>query len=284
MTTSEALLRDGIRRQDGETALTLDPLFQGLPDTAHGGTVLAAFLAAAAPDGGGPGSAAIRGAYRRRVPLGVPLSLRLAPDATGVACQLLEVAGPLLVDGRVHLGPAAAAAPGRPPAPPPAGAPLPVSARCFACGVDNPVGLQARLGFDDVVVAGRWPPRDTSRTADGMLAPLALTALLDEVAFWLGALASGESGMTTELDVRLGDPVAFGEAITVVGPRAAVRQRPDDPRYWDAQVQAVDDTGRPVAEAAITFVAVRGAARRLLAALSPLNPPEVLARVFPAYH
>ena len=74
---------------------------------------------------------------------------------------------------------------------------LPVSAGCFACGVDNPLGLAARLTADatrwaDVDAAARLPP------ADGALAPVALTTLLDETAFWLGALATGEAGMTTE--------------------------------------------------------------------------------------
>jgi len=39
-----------------------------------------------------------------------------------------------------------------------------------------------------------WQPRAPFRRADGSLAPAALTTLLDEAAFWLGALATGESG------------------------------------------------------------------------------------------
>ena len=41
--------------------------------------------------------------------------------------------------------------------------------------------------------------------------------------------------------------------------------------------------GRLVASAAITFVAVRGAARRLAAGMLAVNPPELLRRVFPGY-
>jgi hypothetical protein len=89
--------------------------------------------------------------------------------------------------------------------------------------------------------------------------------------------------MTTELVVRLGGSVPFGSAIAVGGRRDDVRPRPDDPRYWDTTVTAWDERGRVVADAAITFVAVRGSARRLAAWLLRANPPQVVRRVFPAY-
>jgi hypothetical protein len=38
-----------------------------------------------------------------------------------------------------------------------------------------------------------------------------------------------------------------------------------------------------VASAAITFVAVRGAARRLVTGMLAVNTPDVLRHVFPAY-
>ena len=156
-------------------------------------------------------------------------------------------------------------------------------ARAGACGVDNPLGLRARLFADDVAVGGPWEPRETVAMPDGSLAPIALTALLDEAAFWLGALASGESGMTTDLAVTLYGPVAFGAPIVVSGARSAVRQRADDARYWDTEVVAAEVTGHVVATGKITFVAVRGTARRLVSGLLSMNPPDVLHRVFPAY-
>jgi hypothetical protein len=69
----------------------------------------------------------------------------------------------------------------------------------------------------------------------------------------------------------------------VAGERAATRPRAGDARYWQTCVSATDAAGRPLATAAITFVAVRGAARRLVHGLAALNPPDVLRRVFPAY-
>lgn len=278
MTTTEGLLRRGLERHGDEVLITLDPVFQGLPDTAHGGSLLAAFVLLA---GAGP-PVAVRGRYRRRVPLGVPLWVSLDSGPSSLTCRVRDASNTVLVEGDVS------------PAPDPGGDgaapaldeahahPLPVSASCLACGTRNAQGLQARLRFDEHVVAATWQPR-APLAAEGRLAPLALTTLLDEAAFWLGVLASGESGMTTDLAVTLAGPVPFGPAITVAGRRAAVRPRPDDPRYWETEVRAWTADGRLVARGRITFVAVRGAARRLAQAMLALNPPEVVRRAFPTY-
>ncbi len=46
---------------------------------------------------------------------------------------------------------------------------------------------------------------------------------------------------------------------------------------------SADARGRLLASAAITFVTIRGAARRLVTGLLGINPPDVVRRVFPAY-
>jgi len=127
-----------------------------------------------------------------------------------------------------------------------------------------------------------WQPRASFRRADGSLAPAALTTLLDEAAFWLGALATGESGMTTELRVSLHRPAPFATPVTVTGSRASVRARNEDPRYQETEIvaRAGDDV---VATAHITFVVVRGAARRLVSGMLAINDPECVRRVFPGY-
>ncbi len=278
MSTTDALLRRGLEGHGADRILTLDPAFQGLPDTAHGGSVLAAFrlLAEAWP------APEVRGVYRKRVPLGVPLHVVADRSDEEIRCRLLDASATTLVEGAVRSGRSRVTEETPPPVPL-AGHPLPVSSTCFACGVDNPRGLGVQLAHDDERVWGRWPARETFRTPEGVLAPVALTTLLDEAAFWLGALASGESGMTTELVVWLREAVPFGAAIAVGGRRDRVRPRADDPRYWDTTVTAWDERGRVVADACITFVAVRGAARRLAAWLLRVNPPQVVRRVFPAY-
>jgi len=275
MPTTDALLRAAISGAADDLRLTLDVGFQGLPDTAHGGTLLALFDALFDR----PGPRDIVAHYRRRVPLGVPLKLDLTRSASAVACRVLDQSAGVFVEGHVQAAPPADASS----TPPAFETPLPVSRTCFACGVDNAIGLRARLAFDARAVGGMWRPDARFVAADGRLATVALTTLLDEAAFWLGALATGESGMTTELRVALAEDAAAGAAVRIGGERATVRPRADDGRYWDTRVGAWDERGRLLAHAAITFVTVRGAARRLVSGLLGVNPVEVVRRVFPAY-
>src|SRR5262245_6008250 len=289
MTTTDDLLRRGLEGRPPRMCLVLDRTFQGLPDTAHGGSVLAAVDAAVR----WPGPRHLAGVYRRRVPIATSLRLTLEDGDETTRFELSDAAT-VLVDGtvaRVNSGAAApaveepAAAADHTAASDAAltGHPLPISTTCFVCGTDNAAGLHARFAFDDATVAGHWPSREAFRGADGGLAPVALTSLLDEAAFWLGALATGESGMTTDLRIVLHRPVPLGSAITVAGARASVRPRAEDPRYQVTAVAARDQDGHLVATGAITFVAVRGAARRLVNGLLARNPPVVLKRVFPDY-
>jgi hypothetical protein len=276
-----AVLAAALDGSGDERVLTLDRAFQGLPETAHGGSVLAAFDLLAA----GTGRRRLEGHYLKRVPLATPLRLRARRMDEGDRLELLEHDDTVLVRGVVAPVAASSESTGDAGviAPPPADAPtLPISRTCFACGVDNALGLGLALRADADAVGGTWspPPRFA---ASGALAPIALTTLLDEAAFWLGALATGEAGMTTELRVVLHADAAADAAITVAGSRAAVRPRADDPRYQETSLTARDAGGRLIASAAITFVAVRGAARRLVTGMLALNPPALLRRVFPAY-
>lgn len=282
MTTIDATLRHALKLSGPDLILTLDPALQGLPETAHGGSVLAVFDTLS----GSTGPREVSGIYRRRVPLGVPLILRRAEEQSSDTFILCDPTDSVLVDGRVE--PQAHGVPAGPAHAHPTdehdgGAyPLPISRTCFACGTDNEIGLRARLGFDAETVRATWQPRAPFQQSDGSLAPAALTTLLDEAAFWLGALATGESGMTTELRVSLHGPASFEAPVTVMGARAAVRTRHDDPRYQQTEIVA-HAGGQVVATAHITFVVVRGAARRLVSGMLAINDPECVRRVFPAY-
>jgi len=321
MTTIDATLRHALEISGPDLILTLDPALQGLPETAHGGSVLAVFDTLA----GTTAPREVSGLYRRRVPLGTPLLMRRARENSTEIFTLADQADNILVDGRVAAletnivdaalsrsggggstlrGPvlsgltrpeakasasteAASVVPaGSPRLHPTDGddhrAPLPISRTCFACGTDNEIGLRARLAFDADAVCATWQPRAPFRQADGTLAPAALTTLLDEAAFWLGALATGESGMTTELRVALHRPAPFETPVTVSGARASVRPRGDDARYQETEIVARAGD-QVVATARITFVVVRGAARRLVSGMLAINDPESVRRVFPAY-
>jgi hypothetical protein len=277
MTTIDATLRGAVSGAGTGLTLTLDPAFQGLPESAHGGSLLALYDALAARGG----ARTLRGRYLRRVPVGVPLAFTMTRDAGAAAFSVAEHDGTVLADGRV-VEPETLAD-GIVPAPGAEAALLPVSLSCLACGLENSRGLRAQLTFDSRIVGGAWTPRPEFRADHGRLSPIALTTLLDEAAFWLGALASGESGMTTDLAITLHADAPSDAPVLISGERGATRPRADDPRYWETQASARDEAGRLLATAAITFVAVRGAARKLVTGLLAINPPEVVRRAFPAY-
>ena len=150
MLTAEAL-RAAVEGDGESRVLRLAPAFQGLPDTAHGGSVLAALDHAA----GAAGSRRIEGHFLKRVPLDAPLRLRTRRSPTGADLELADetavlVRGRVLPaddEGGVDVGP-----------PDPRAPALPISRTCFACGTDNPLGLRAQLRADDVAVGGRWTP------------------------------------------------------------------------------------------------------------------------------
>jgi hypothetical protein len=270
-----AALHAAVEGDGDPRVLRLDRAFQGLPDTAHGGSVLAALEHAA----GRGGARRVEGEFLRRVPLAVPLRLSTRRSDDGLELEVGDDAGPMVQGRVVSAGDQA----GDAVAPPGAGATaLPISRTCFACGTDNALGLGVQLHADDTAVGGAWTPRP-GFAAGGVVAPIALTTMLDEAAFWLGALATGEAGMTTRLRVTLHGEARADSPIVVAGARAAVQPRAGDPRYWETAVAARDPDGRLVASAAITFVAVRGTARRLMAGMLAVNPPELLRRVFPSY-
>ena len=72
-----------------------------------------------------------------------------------------------------------------------AGVTLPMSDDCLACGSRNPLGLQTALSFDDEGVWARVEPGLPWRTGAALHDALA-PVLLDEVAWWLGALTMRE--------------------------------------------------------------------------------------------
>ena len=99
MITIDATLRHALEVSGPDLILTLDPALQGLPETAHGGSVLAVFDTLA----GATAPREVSGIYRRRVPLGLPLTLRRAREGSAETFVLSDQAGGVLVDGRVAL-------------------------------------------------------------------------------------------------------------------------------------------------------------------------------------
>src|SRR2546427_11366598 len=102
MTTIDATLRHALEISGPDLILTLDPALQGLPETAHGGSVLAVFDTLS----GTTAPREVSGIYRRRVPLGLPLTLVRALEGSADTFVLSDqAAGALSAAGGPPLPP-----------------------------------------------------------------------------------------------------------------------------------------------------------------------------------
>ena len=260
----------------GELSIPGD--LHGFPGTAHGGAVAAVVHRLTLPRF----PARIRLSLRRPVPTGTPL--RLVSGSAGAEARVgIWQDDRHLADGRVSRAPAGPAS--SPPARAEAtlGVPeghTPRTRTCLGCGTDNPLGLGLQLQVNPRFIWQRYEPRESYRIRDGLAHPALATVILDELGWWLGALALGECGVTTEMLVTLWRPIPFAPLL-VLGDRAATR--PDDTRgrYRRAAAGLFTDTGAPVATGDVRFGGSRAYTRRLLEPFLGATSLADLSRVFP---
>jgi len=278
MTVEEALRRALGRAGQGEVTFARD--FQGFPGTVHGGAVAALFYRATTPRP----PVQLRMELARGVPTETPL--RLTTGSAGTVARLA-----LAQDDRHLAGAELARGPLPPLDPQPmleawqtrdrSADELPGTAACLACGSANPLGLGIRFFADARLLWREYTPRETYRAADGSLHPALATILLDELGWWLGALAQQECGVTTEVSVSVFRPLPFAPLLAL-GDRAAVR--PDhDPRgrYVRAQGCLLTPDGVPLAACEVRFAGSAAYTRRLLQPFLETTDPEILFRLFP---
>ena len=104
---------------------------------------------------------------------------------------------------------------------------VPGTATCVACGSTNPLGLGVRFLLNDRFLWREYVP-PAAYHARGEAHPALALILLDELAWWLGALAQQECGVTTDIRVILFAPLPLAPML-VLGDRAATG-RDDDAR------------------------------------------------------
>lgn len=288
MTTIDELLTPRVSPGASNTeALAFPSVLQGFPETAHGGSVLAAFDRLALPEVGQEGTPRrITARIQKPVPLETMLSLALAKSGSGAALTLAResrllaegVVEPVALsneeglrwNGRNESGEKGWA--------------LPTSTGCLACGRENPIGLRLQLRFDEEMVWIGYRPPETFRTPSGHLAIAFFTVVLDEVAWWLGALASEEAGVTTEISVTLDRPFrVFGEPVAVFGRRDGATPADQKGRYWRTEAAVFSAAGERLAWGRVIYAASRVYSSRLIPKMLAVNSPESLRRVFPRH-
>jgi hypothetical protein len=165
-----------------------------------------------------------------------------------------------------------------------AGSPLPMSDQCLACGALNPLGLQVTLAFDTEGVWARLEPREAWRASGDRLHPALAPVLLDEVAWWLGALVMKEGGLTNRLTINLYEPDApFEGPLVAAGRFADVTPIDRKHTFWRTESTLTTASGRLLATASIIFRGGPDYSARQIPYFKPRTPPEVFRAMFPNY-
>ena len=265
----------------GPGRLEAPRLLQSWPGIVHGGCLVALVDAAAARLGRPPGPRRLEGRLTASVP--TESALEIAADhADGTAALTISQGGHILTSGTV-----AALETERLPAPwwgGTRGVTLPMSEHCLACGARNPLGLQVALAFDDEGVWARLEPRRPWRLPDERLHPALVPVLLDEVAWWLGALVMKEGGLTNRLAISILEPELPGDGAVVAAGRFD-RVAPVDRKrtFWRSELALGTSAGTILATASIIF---RGGAEYSTSQIPYFRsraPLDVFRRMFPNY-
>ncbi len=127
----------------------------------------------------------------------------------------------------------------------------PNSRMCFACGLENPIGLKMAFYQDEEGrVVAKFTTRDEHQGYPGVVHGGIVTALLDEV---LGrvAIAAERWMVTGRLNIRFRRPVPVGETLTIVGEAVSWKKRTLEAR---GEIRLAD--GQVGAEASGTFLEI----------------------------
>jgi hypothetical protein len=277
VTIDEALRRAAADAARGIVTVPAD--LHGFPGTAHGGAVAALFHRLTVPRP----PVALHLELLRGVPTATPLGLR-AGSAGATARLALTQGERALATATFHregLGPPdVTALRAGWAADHDAQEEVPGTATCLACGSSNPLGLGVRFLANDRFLWREYLPPAAYRTHEGAHPALALI-LLDELGWWLGALAQRECGVTTDVRITLFAPLP-NAPLLAVGDRAAVGGD-EDPRgrYSRTHGLLLDPEGAVLAASDIRFAGSRAYTRRLVEPFLASTGVDQLARWFP---
>lgn len=269
----------------GHGRLQAGATLQSWPGIVHGGGVVAILDEAARRLGAGAGPRRIEGRLTSSVPLDTALALAGHRGEGRVDVSVLDRDQPLASGAVTAVGPVdprSSALEGWPRDAD--GWTLPMSETCLACGADNPLGLRTALRFDADGVWTRLRPREAWRAGADTVHPALAPVILDEVAWWLGALVMKEGGLTNRITLDWIDPGApLGTGEVVAAGRFDDVTPVDRKRtFWRTRV-ALRAGGRLLAAASIVFRGGPEYSTRQLAYFSSRTDPDVFRRMFPTY-
>jgi len=280
----------------GPRGLSAPRALQSWPGIVHGGAVVALLDAAASRLGIVSGPRFLEGRLTSSLPLEKELGLESEPWLQGVTLTVRH-RGQVVSSGTI--GPESPAGPvigeheslARDGAQATSlwrggtdGDPLPMSDDCLACGGRNPLGLGIGLRFDDDGVWTRFTPSARWRAPRAGVHRAVVPVVLDEVAWWLGALVAKEGGVTNRITVAMNaTDLPPGEPLVAAGRFDDVTPIDKRRTFWRTRCALSTAAGTPLATASIVFRGGPEYSSRQLAYFRNRTPAAVFRRMFPAH-
>jgi hypothetical protein len=260
--------------------VTVPPDLHGFPGTAHGGAVAALFHRLTLPRL----PVELRVELLRGVPTATPLGLRTGSVASTARLALTQADRPLAEATLRREGlapPDVGSLRARWAADPAVQGEVPGTETCLACGFTNRLGLGARFLMNDRFLWREYVPPAAYRMREAAHPAVALI-LLDELGWWLGALALRECGVTTDVRITLFESLPDAPLL-VLGDRTIVGSD-DDPRgrYCRTAGAVYAPDGTVLATSSVRFAGSRVYTRRLIEPFLATTPLEDLVRWFPS--
>jgi len=237
--------------------------------------------AAAERLGRNAGPRRVEGRLTSSVPIETALDLEVGRRDEIIGLSIRQGGQTLTSGGVSPLGDAPATTPWRGDG---AGSPLPASDQCLACGARNPLGLQVTLAFDAEGVWAHLEPREAWRAHGDRLHPALAPVLLDEVAWWLGALVMKEGGLTNRLAINLYElDMPFSGPLIATGRFADVTPIDRKRTFWRTESTLTTASGQLLATASIIFRGGPDYSSRQIPYFKPRTPVQVFRAMFPNY-
>jgi len=279
---ADALAAAAALGADGRGRFAAPPVLQSWPGIVHGGGLVAILDAATRALGVPAAPRTMEGRITSSVPLATALTLE-GGARDGSASVTIIQDGQILSSASVSLLAADTPAVRIPWSGGQAGVTLPMSEDCLACGLRNPLGLQTALSFDAEGVWARLEPGAPWRTGLALHDALA-PVLLDEVAWWLGALTMREGGLTNRIHVTLHQPaLPAGVPLLAAGRFADVTPIDRRRSFWRAVCGLSDLQGTPLASAVVVFRGGTDYSARQVPYFRERTTAAAFARMFPNY-
>jgi len=254
---------------------------QSWPGIVHGGGLLGLLDTAATALGSAAAPRTLEGRLNSSVPIDTPLDLEAYDDDGTVRLSVLQAGQTLTSLAIAPLDPdrsrTRATWRGGDD-----GWSLPMSETCLACGALNPLGLQAGLRFDEDGVWARLEPRSPWCAPGARLHPALAPVVLDEIAWWLGALVTKEGGLTNRVNVALIRPDApFAGPLLAAGRFDAVTPVDRRGTFWRTETALLGPDGALLATATVIFRGGADYSALQMEYFRSRTPPEIFRRMFP---